>query len=332
MVASGPLQFAASQHYVEFLYPIVASIPVYLGASADVVEMVLPAVLAGATVVATGILGLESRDWRVAIMSVGFSSGWFAIYLLGLEFHANLFAFPLLLLATALLIRVARNGKASPPVLGVFWVLVVLAGGAHIETTDFFIAAWVLAFVVFGWKTGSSSWRWSSFTIMLGGFATSPLTFAYFQGVSGGFGGQYCAFPPYWLYVFGPAGWLAVLGIGVAVVRFHASATEGYFVRLSLAFSLLAIGIGILGYVSRFPIVLSDRSLLLLPIPLGSSLGTLWIADRFPKVRLISQRRLLTILALVLPLLMAPSVLSYVVLHFRYFAEHGPSFVTCGTN
>lgn len=61
VVASGPLQFAASQHYVEFLYPIVASIPVYLGASADIVEIVTPVVLACATVVATGILALESR-------------------------------------------------------------------------------------------------------------------------------------------------------------------------------------------------------------------------------------------------------------------------------
>lgn len=329
VVASGPLQFAASQHYVEFLYPIIASIPVYLGASADSVEIVLPAVLACATVVTTGVLALESRDWRIAILSVAFSSGWFAVYRMGADFHDNLFALPLLILATVLLLRVTRKGETSGPVVGLFLFLVVVAAAAHVETTDLFIASWFVAFILLGRPFMSASWRWSSFMIIAAAVATSPLTFAYFQGVAGGLGVQYCIYPPYWLEVFGPAAALAVLGIGVAAWRYKAPASEGYFAKLLLSWSVLAVAIGVLGYVTQFPITISDRSLLLLPLPLVSSLGILWLAERAPKTRRFSQTRLLIIAAIAIPLLIAPPVFAYVAPHFRYFAEHGPSFVTC---
>ena len=330
VVASGPLQFAASQHYVEFLYPIVASIPVYLGASADTVEVVMPAILACATVVATGILALESRDWRVATMSVAFSSGWFAVYRMGADFHANLFAFPLLILATVLLIRVSRRGSASVPVLGAFLFLVVLAGAAHIETTDFFILAWALAFILLGRRTALGSWRWSLSMILAGALVLSPFTYAYLHGVAGGIGGQYCVFPTYWLEVFGPVVGLAVLGLGVMAWQYK-SASDGYLTRLLLSWSALAVAIGVLGYVTQFPISDSDRALLLFPLPLVSSFGMVWLVDHVPRLQRSSQIRLLAVLAIVIPLLTVPVVFAYAAPHFKYFVEHGPSIVTCAS-
>jgi len=332
VVSSGPLQFAASQHYVEFLYPIVASIPVYLGASADSVEIVLPVVMACTLVVAVGILAREACDWRVAILSVAFSSGWYAAYSMVADFHANLLAFPLLLLASALLVRAARKGGVTGPVLGAFLVLVVLAGAAHVETTDFFIAAWFAALVLLGWKTSSRSWRWSSFMILTGALAAAPFTFAYFQPIAaGGLGAQYCVYLPYWLKVFGPGAGLAILGIGVAAWRTKLGAPEGGFTSLLLSWSLLAVAIGIPGYVTQFPISISDRSLLLLPQPLVSSIGTCWLLGQFPKVERFSQPRLYMILAVVVPLVTAPLVFSYIAPAFRFFAVHGPSLVTCAS-
>jgi hypothetical protein len=331
VVASGPLQFAASQHYVEFLYPIVASIPVYLGASADSVEVVLPAVMACATIVATGALALESRDWRVATLSVAFSSGWFAVYRMGADFHAQLFAFPLLMLATVLLIRVARRGSASWPVFGAFLVLVVVAGAAHIETTDFFILAWALAFIMLGQRTTIGPWVWSSFMVLAGVLVTSPLTYEYLKGVAGGIGAQYCVYPPYWLEIFGAMAGFGALGIGVLAWELGKSASDGYLTKLLLSWSALALAIGILGYVSQFPISDSDRALLLFPLPLVSSFGMLWLVDHIPRLQRSSQTRLLAVLAIVIPLLTVPAVFAYVAPHFRYFAEHGPSFVTCAS-
>jgi hypothetical protein len=330
VVASGPLQFAASQHYVEFLYPIVASIPVYLGASADAVEVVMPAILACATVVATGVLALESRDWRVATMSVAFSSGWFAVYRMGADFHANLFAFPLLILATVLLIKVSRRRSASQPVIGAFLSLVVLAGAAHIETTDFFILTWALAFILLGRRTALSSWRWSSFMILAGALVASPFTYAYLHGVAEGVGGQYCVFPTYWLEVFGPVVGLAALGLGVLAWQYR-SASDSYLTRLLLSWSALAVAIGVLGYVSQFPISDSDRALLLFPLPLVSSFGMVWLVDHIPRLQRSSQTRLLVIFAVAIPLLTVPVVFSYAAPHFKYFVEHGPSFVTCAS-
>jgi hypothetical protein len=331
VVANGPLQFAASQHYVEFLYPIVASIPVYLGVSANAVEVVLPAILACSLVVATGVLARESKDWRVAILSVAFSSGWFAVYRMGADFHANLFAFPLLILASALLIRVSRTGQLSGSALGIFLVLVVLASAAHVETTDFFIVAWFAASVLLGWRTSPKSWRLSSLMTATGAAAASPLTLAYLRGAAGGLGAQYCIFPPYWLEVFGPAVGLAILGIGVTVVRYRVPTSEGSFSKLLFSWSGLAVAIGVLGYFSLVPIVLSDRALLLFPLPFVSSIGMIWLVEHVPKLHRYSQVRILAIFAIVVPLLTAPIVFSYAYPYFRYFAEHGPSLVTCAT-
>ena len=327
VVSSGPLQFAASQHYVEFLYPIVVSVPVFLGASPDLVEIVLPVILACATVVATGILALESRDWRIATLTVAFTSGWFTLYRMGADFHANLFAFPLLILATVLLLRAARKERTSGSVLGVFLLLVIVAAATHVETTDFFIASWFVAFTLLG--RPFASWKRTSLMVITAGMAAAPFTVAYFQNATGGPGGQYCVFPPYWLEVFGPAAGLAVLGIGVAAWHWKAPASVGYFARLLLSWSVLAVAIGVLGYVAQFPITISDRSLLLLPLPLVSSLGTLWLAERAPRPQRFSQATLLTIAAIAIPLVLAPLVFVYAAPHFAYFAEHGPTFVTC---
>ena len=331
VVNSGPLQFAASQHYVEFLYPIVASIPVYLGVSADTVEIVLPAVLACATVVATGYLARESGDQRFAILTVAFTAGWYALFAMVADFNGNLLAFPILLTATALLVRVANGDKTPARTIGIFLLLVGLAAASHVETTDFFIAFWLIAFLILGVRFEPASWKQSLMMVASAGVVSSPFTFAYFQGVSNGLGGQYCVYPPYWLRVFGPAAALAVIGIGVAAWRYKAPGLKGHYARLLLSWSALAIGIGVLGYVTSFPIVLSDRSLMLLPLPLVSALGGLWLMTNSSKVRSYSQTRLFAILAVGVPLLVGTLVFAYSAPAFAYFTSHGPSFVTCAT-
>lgn len=247
---------------------------------------------------------------------------------MGADFHANLFAFPLLILATVLLIRVARRGRASGPVLGAFLSLVLLAGAAHVETTDFFILAWIVAFVLLGRRSTAGSWRWGSFMVLAGALAASPFTFAYLREVSGGVGGQYCVFPPYWLEVFGPVVGLAALWLGVMAWQYK-SGSDGYLTRLLLSWSALALAVGVLGYVTQFPIGDSDRALLLFPLPLVSSYGMLWLVDHIPRLQRSSQTRLLVVFAIAIPLLTVPFVFTYAAPHFRYFAEHGPSFVTC---
>lgn len=330
VVSSGPLQFAASQHYVEFLYPIFASAPVYFGVPANVVEMVLPAVMACMMVVATGFLALESGRWEIAVLSTAFASGWYAVYAMGTNFHASLFAFPFLALATILLVRTMKTGQSTAKGGAVFVGSVVIAAAAHVETTDFFVAAWAVGFVLVGWTYMSTVGRKGSLMVIAAAVATLPFSLAYFLGVGGGLGTQYCVFPPYWLEVFGPSVALAIAGLGLLAWRFKSN--EGYFEKLLLSLSILALGVGTLGYVSGFSVVISDRSLLLLPIPLVSSLGALRVSKLFPTIHKLSKPQILAIFAVAIPILIAPPVFSYALPHFRYFAEHGTSVIACASN
>jgi hypothetical protein len=122
---------------------------------------------------------------------------------------------------------------------------------------------------------------------------------------------------------------LAFLGLGVVAWRYKVRGSDGYLTKLLLSWSALAVGIGVLGYVTQFPIDISDRALLLFPLPIVSSLGTLWLVDHLPTPQRFSQIRMLAVFAIVIPLLTVPLVFTYAAPHFAYFAEHGPSMVTC---
>jgi hypothetical protein len=332
VISSGPLQFAASQHYVEFLYPILASIPVYLGASPNAVEVVLPALLACGTVAATAVLSLESRDWRISTLAVSFASGWFAIYRMGADFDANLLSFPLLILATVLLIRLGRKTEVSWSYSPAFAILVLLAAATHVESTDFFILVWAVSFVIFRAQSAFGSSRSCAIMILIGAVLATPFTIAYAQAISGGLGGEYCVFPPYWLEVFGPLAGLAILGF-IVLARQSLTVNAGeYFTSLVVTWSSVAVCIGVLGYLTQFPIAVSDRALLLFPLPIVTSIGAVWIIDHADRIHPFSQTKLFTVLAIAIPLATVPLIFVYAAPHFRYFEQHGPSMVTCATS
>jgi len=113
--------------------------------------------------------------------------------------------------------------------------------------------------------------------------------------------------------------------------QFGKRASAGYLTKMALSWSVLAVAVGVLGYVTQFPITVSDRTLLLFPLPLVSSFGMLWLVDHVPRLQRSSQTRLLVVFAIVIPLLTVPVVFAYAAPHFKYFAEHGPSIVTCAS-
>ena len=86
-----------------------------------------------------------------------------------------------------------------------------------------------------------------------------------------------------------------------------------------LAWTVVSLVVGSLAYL--FPwvnIEVSDRTLLMLPVPLLSGVGTTWLGDKF---RLFSRYpNLLSILVFVIPAITAPSVFAYLVpQRFRYY-------------
>jgi hypothetical protein len=208
-------------------------------------------------------------------------------------------------------------------------LLVVAAAAAHVETTDFFVLAWFVAFALLYRKSVHFQSKLGLIMILGAALIATPFTVAYFWKAVIGLGSQYCAFPPYWLEVFGPAAVLAILGICALALSAKNLGSDGYFAGVLLSWSALAVGIGILGYVAQFPIDVSDRALLLFPIPIVSSFGTVWIVDHIRMLHNCSQSRLMTFLVFLIPLLTTPVVLAYVAPHFSYYSAHSPSEVTC---
>ena len=134
------------------------------------------------------------------------------------------------------------------------------------------------------------------------------------------------------LEVFGPAAGLAILGVVVMVWLYKPSGSDGYLpedTAFLVRVSCRDWGLGIRCSVSD---EVSDRALLLFPLPIVSSLGMLWLVDHVPKLQRFPQTRLLAVCAVIIPLLTVPVVFAYTTPHFTYFVEHGTSFVTCGTS
>jgi len=306
---------------VEVLYPILGSIPGWFGVAATTIEIFSPILMAVAAVGALAILASEFRDWRVAVLSVAFAAGWFAIYRMGADFHGQLLAFPLLLLATTLVLRIQRTAHL-PRDLALFILLVGLAALAHIETTLVFLAIWTFTFLAFNLRT---TVRRRSLTIALVGslliaipvvpyvLARFPITLPCAEGCS-----PYPILPAYWLEVLGPAAPLVVLGLALCVNNLRKGGSD-QITNLIVVWSLLTLAIGSLGYLFPwFDIAYSDRTLLMLPVPLLSAVATVWMTERGGF--LARHANLIMLLVVLIPLVTAPAVFAYIVpQRFRYY-------------
>lgn len=326
VLSIGPLQFAQNQHFVEILYPIIGSIPVRLGVAITTEEIYFPILLAAATVAATALLAREFKDWRVAVLSVAFTAGWFAIYRMGADFHGQLLAFPLLLVATTLLLRIRRTTHLFRDV-GLFVVMVGLATLAHVETTVVFVAVWVVTFLVFDLR-GISHKRRLLIVLaaaLLISIPVLPSAMAVFPAIfsCGANCRPYPVYPPYWLEVLGPEAALAIIGIALCVNQVRKAGSEP-MVKLVLIWSLVTIVVGALGYLfPQFDLAYSDRTLLMIPIPLLSAVATVWLIQQGGF--LARHANMIMLLILIIPAITAPAVFAYIVpQRFRYYPPYIP--------
>lgn len=321
VLSIGPIQFMQNQHFVEVLYPVLASVPVRLGVALNTEEIVTPIILAVATVVATGVLAREFKDSRVTILSVAFAAGWFAIYRMGADFRGQFLAFPLLLLATTLLLRIGKTTHL-PRDVALFVVLVGLATLSHVETTAVFVAIWVVTFLAFQLRGVIHKRRLLiviaaalliSIPILPAAVAKFPVFFS-----CGASCRPYPVYPIYWVEVLGPEIAVAILGIALCLNQVRKAECEP-IVKLVLTWSLLTIFVGALGYVFPwFDLAYSDRTLLMIPIPLLSAMATVWLIQRGGFLS--RHANLIMLLIFVIPAVTAPSVFAYLVpQRFRYY-------------
>ena len=326
VLSIGPLQFAQNQHFVEVLYPIIASIPVYFGVAITTVEIYFPAILAAATVAATALLAREFKDSKVAVLSVAFAAGWFAIYRMGADFHGQFLAFPLLLVASTLLLRIRKTTNLLRDIT-LFAVLVGLATLAHVETTAVFVAVWVVTFLAFELRSAAHKRRLLIVlaVALLISIPVLPSAMAVFPAIfsCGASCRPYPVYPPYWLEVLGPEAALAIFGLALCVNLVRKPGCEP-ITKLVLTWSLFAIVVGSLGYLFPwFDLGYSDRTLLMLPIPLLSAISTVWLIEKggfFAR-----HPNLIMLLIVIIPAVTAPAVFAYLVpARFRYYPPYIP--------
>jgi len=326
VLSMGPLQFALNRHLVEVLYPIIGSIPVRLGVAITTEEIYFPIVLAVATVAATALLAREFKDPRVVVLSVAFTAGWFAIYRMGADFHGQFLAFPFLLVATTLLLRIRKTTHSLRDMV-LFVVVVGLATLAHVETTAVFVAIWVVTFLAFELREMTHKRRLLVVlaAALLISIPVLPAAVAIFLAIltCGATCRPYPVLPAYWLEVLGPEVALAILGIGLCVNQVRKAGCEP-IVKLVLIWSLLTIVVGAFGYLFPwFDLAYSDRTLVMIPIPLLSAMATVWLIQRGGF--LARHANLIMLLILVIPAVTAPAIFAYLVpQRFRYYPPYIP--------
>jgi hypothetical protein len=129
--------------------------------------------------------------------------------------------------------------------------------------------------------------------------------------------------PTYWLEVLGPEVVLVILGLGLAVSQALKQNGE-MTIRLVVVWSLFCLVVGSLAYVfPTFDLAYSDRTLLMLPVPMLSAVSTTWLCDRLGASR--SYSNLISIMVLVIPAVTAPAIFAYLVpQRFRYYPPYVP--------
>ena len=145
--------------------------------------------------------------------------------------------------------------------------------------------------------------------------ARYPITLLCPEGCS-----PYPILPAYWLEVFGPAAPLVILGLCICVSSVRKGGSD-QITKLVVVWSLLTIIVGSLGYIFPwFDIAYSDRALLMLPVPLLSAVGTVWLIQRGGFLS--RHANLIMLLVILIPAMLAPAVFAYIVpQRFRYYPD-----------
>jgi hypothetical protein len=314
----GVVRFSQSVSYYHVLYPLMGEVIAGSGIGVLPTELLLPVALMLVTVASMMALAFafDRGKFFVALTGV-FSSTWFAIYRMGADFHAQLLAFPLLLLATVLFLNAGRQGFRIRPLLA-FATLAVLAGLAHFEVTLFFVLVWSSTFAL-GSITGSMRPNRTRIVMLLiSGLFTLVLLDIWVQTsylpnlaiVHGPV--NYQPYLPYWLETFGPFVALVIGGLIVAAASLKEESQAGNASLFVVCWSILCLAIGVLGYVtSGFPILYSDRALLLLPVPLLAALFLGWFINKGPTKSIFRSEIGIFLILVLIPTIGVPVVYTY---------------------
>ena len=268
----GPLALLSSQGPYDVLYQLLEGVLVWAKMPGTTIEIFLPAILAASTPYLMSRLALAHLSTRTATLVALATPGWYAVYRLQADLHANLLALTLFLSALILFSQ-AKSLKDRRCLYGL--ALVALASFAHIESTLFLVLVTLVSSL--------TSLRPYPFKVALAAAATTlPATAFYVThllqilALSGGsldFTGTQSLGS--WFLILGPLLPLVIIGLASSGLR-----ARTWLEVFALLWGVSSIAAGVSQYVSPQTVIFSQRAILLIPTPLLAGLGATRL-DRF---------------------------------------------------
>jgi hypothetical protein len=298
VASQGPLALISIQGPYDLVYQWFSGFLVWTGVSPVNIEIYLPVTLSAVFPYLLSRLTLIHSDVKLATLVTIATPGWYAIYKIGADLHANLLGLIFMLTAIVLISR-ARSIRQPGVLLGL--TLIGLASFTHIETALFFVAIMLVSSV--------SALSAYSIRVALSAVAvTVPAAVLYavhllqLLGLSGGtlafYGPQSALF---WLIVFGPLIPLAVFGLYTSIVR-RTSWLEVFVATWAVA----SITIGVSDYFTAQTFIFAQRAAIIVPTPFLAAIGLrrLQLRTDWPTLRGLhlkySAKRILAVAFLVL--------------------------------
>jgi len=255
----------AIQGPYDFLYQLFSGFIVWTGIPSMALEIYLPIALSSFFPYLLSKLTLAQSGTRLATIVATLTPGWYAIYKISADLHANLLGLVLMLTAILLLSH-AKSLRRPEGFIGL--VLVGLASFTHIETTFFLVTIFLIS-------SASSKALFPVRVAMAAVLVTVPATiifglhFLQLLGITGGSVAFYPAEPVWvWLLAFGPLLPLAAWGFYSSLVK-RATWLEAFVA----VWALSSIVIGATQYLSTETFIFAQRAVILVPVPFLAAIG-----------------------------------------------------------
>jgi hypothetical protein len=263
--SQGPSTLLALQGPYDVLYQMLEGTILLTGVPGTVLETVLPTILAASMPYLFSRLVLAHADKRTAIIVTLATPGWYAVYRLQADLHANLLALTLFLAALVLLSGVS---SIREPRCLVGLSLIGLASFTHIESS-LFLMSMTLA---------SSLTRLRPFPFrvaLLGMGVIAPATLFYgihlvqqLSFTSGSLDVSVADSLGSWLVALGPLLPLVVVGLGWSILK-----PRFWLEIFAVTWAAFSILVGLSQYVSPQFIIFAQRAVILTPTPFLAGLG-----------------------------------------------------------
>jgi hypothetical protein len=261
----------------DILYQMLEGFILLAGVPGTAVEMVLPTILAASLPYLMGRFVLARLDIRTAILTILATPGWYAIYRLQADLHADLLALTLFLAAVVLISQ--AKSLSSARCLSAL-VLIGLASFTHIESILFLMTVTVVSSL--------SKMRPFPMRAVLAGVVTIiPATVFYMihilQLLSFTSGSLEVAAPQAigpWLVALGPLLPLVIVGLVWSTLR-----RRSWLETFAATWGVLSIIVGLSQYVSPQTVIFAQRAIILTPTPLLAGLGAMRLSKLVARVK-----------------------------------------------